>query len=134
MVLRWVARHGDRVTLIDRYIPVEEVPESSAQRAWSSTLPGRLSERRRAPGDDDGPRGRGERRRRSRRRGRDGETGLLVAPRTPRRSRTRSRGCCSTGLADRMGEAGRNEVLSGSSWATVAERVEAALLTPPDRG
>ena len=136
VVIDWAAGHGDRVTVIDRYIPIEDVPElfGSARAVVNPYLTGyqsgvvhlAMTMGRAVVASDVGDLGAAVR---------DGETGLLVTPGDAvELAATLERVLMDAALAERMGAAGRNAVLSGSSWATVAERVEAALLTPPDRG
>ena len=136
LVLRWAATHGERVTVIDRYVPIEDVPElfGSARVVVNPYLTGyqsgvvhlAMTMGRAVVASDVGDLGAAVR---------DGETGLLVAPRDVEAlAAALERVLLDEQLADRLGEAGRIKVLSGSSWATVAERVEQALLTPPERG
>jgi glycosyltransferase involved in cell wall biosynthesis len=58
----------------------------------------------------------------------DGETGLLVPPEDAEAlARALERVISDPALAEHLGAEGRNRVLSGSSWESVAERVEAEL-------
>jgi glycosyltransferase involved in cell wall biosynthesis len=122
----WAAAHGDRVELIDRYVPVEEVPAIFARarvvvnpylHAFQSGVVHLAMTMARAVvasdvGDLDAIVV-------------DGETGLLVPAGDPvALADALERVLSDPALAQRMGEAGRARVLSGSGWETVAERFD----------
>jgi glycosyltransferase involved in cell wall biosynthesis len=58
----------------------------------------------------------------------EGETGFVVPPEDPEAlAAALERVLSDEGLAERLGTEGRNRVLSGSAWETVAEKVETSL-------
>jgi glycosyltransferase involved in cell wall biosynthesis len=136
VVRRWAAGHGERVTVVDRYVPIEDVPAvfGSARVVVNPYLTGNqsgvvhlaMTMGRAVVASDVGDLGAAVR---------DGETGLLV-PRGDAAALADAleRVLLDAPLAERMGAAGRGHVLTGSSWAAVAERVEQVLLTRPERG
>lgn len=129
LVYRWSEGHEHRVTVIDRYVPVADVPAifASARVVVTPYLTGyqsavvhlAMTMGRAVVSSDVGDLGCAVR---------DGVTGLLVAAGdAPALADALERLLDDAELAERLGAAGRREVLDGSSWATVAERVEAAL-------
>ena len=134
----WAARHDGRVTVIDRYVPVEEVPALFGQARVVATpyLVGYQSGvvhlaqtmARAVVASDVGDLGSAVR---------DGETGRLIPPgEAGVLADALEELLADPELSERLGEAGRRRVTTGSSWETVAERVEAALLEvrPPRPG
>lgn len=125
----WAAGHGGRVQLIERYVPIEEVPElfGSARLVVTPYLLGyqsgvvhlamtmaravvtsRVGDLTTAVID--------------------GETGLVVQPGDVNAlAAALERLLGDPELAQRLGDAGRRRVLDTSGWDEVAERVEAAL-------
>lgn len=134
-IRRWAASHGERVTVVDRYVPIEDVPAvfGSARVVVNPYFTGyqsgvvhlAMTMGRAVVASDVGDLGAAVR---------DGETGLLVPPGDAGLlAAALERVLLDGELAERMGEAGRRNVLTGSSWAVVAERVEEALLHHPGR-
>ncbi len=135
VVRRWAAGHDGRVTVVDHYIPMEDVSAvfGSARVVVNPYLTGyqsgvvhlAMTMGRAVIASDVGDLGAAVR---------DGESGLLVPKGdAPALADALERVLTDAALAERMGAEGRRRVMSVSSWATVAELVEAALLTPPDR-
>lgn len=131
-VYSWAARHESSVTVIDRYVPIEEVKPifASARAVVTPYLTGyqsgvvhlAMTMGRAVVSSDVGDLGSAVR---------DGVTGLLVPREDPAAlADALERVLDDAALADRLGAAGRGEVLSGSSWATVAALVEDALARP----
>jgi glycosyltransferase involved in cell wall biosynthesis len=128
-VRRWAARHGDRVTLVDRYVPVEQVAGVFAAArvvvapylvaSQSGVVHVAMTLGRAVVASDVGDlRGAVA----------DGSSGLLVAPADAQALATAlERVLADPALAGRMGAEGRRRVLEHSSWELVAERVEAEL-------
>jgi glycosyltransferase involved in cell wall biosynthesis len=117
------------VTVIDHYVPVDEVPAifASARVVVTPYLTGyqsgvvhlAMTMGRAVVSSDVGDLGSAVR---------DGVTGVLVAAGDAAAlAAALERVLDDPELAQRLGAAGRREVLDGSSWATVAKRVEAAL-------
>jgi glycosyltransferase involved in cell wall biosynthesis len=135
LVHRWAAGHDGRVTVIDDYVPLAAVPAvfATARAVVNPYLTGSqsgvvhlaMTMGRAVIASDVGDLGAAVQ---------DGETGLLV-PIGDHRSLADAleRVLGDPELAQRMGAAGRRRVLRESSWDTVAEHVEAALITAPDR-
>lgn len=130
-VYRWAAQHGSRITIIDRYVPIEDVKAifGSARVVVTPYLTGyqsgvvhlAMTMARAVVSSDVGDLGLAVR---------DGATGLLVDKENPTAlADALERVLDDASLANRLGAAGRRQVLSGSSWDTVAERVEEALLS-----
>ncbi len=125
----WASRSGGRVELIERYVPMDEVPEIFG-RAGVVTVPYlhasqsgvvhlAMTMARPVVASDVGDLGSIVV---------DGETGLLVPPGDPvLLAAALERLLADPESSRRMGEAGRERVLSGSSWETVAERFDAAV-------
>jgi len=125
----WARGHGDRVTLIDRYVPIESVSDvfSSARVVVTPYIAANqsgvvhlaMTMARAVVASDVG----------------DlssaviaGETGLLVPPDDPSALAAALERVVSDGeLAARFGAAGRRRVMDHSGWETVAAEVEAAL-------
>lgn len=137
LVCRWAAGHGERVSVIDRYVPIEDVPAlfGAARVVVNPYLAGyqsgvvhlAMTMARAVVASDVGDLSSAVR---------DEETGLLVPAADPAAlAAALERVLLDPELAARMGEAGRSSVMTGSSWAVVAERVEQALLavTPARR-
>jgi glycosyltransferase involved in cell wall biosynthesis len=131
IVRRWAAGHGERVTVVDHYVPIEDVPAlfGSARVVVNPYLTGyqsgvvhlAMTMGRAVVASDVGDLGAAVR---------DGETGVLVPAEDPAAlAAAIERVLLDADLAARMGEAGRRSVLTGSSWATVAALVEQALLS-----
>jgi D-inositol-3-phosphate glycosyltransferase len=123
----WAATHGERVELIDRYIPVEEVPAVFAgarvvatpylHAFQSGVVHLAMTMARAVVASDVGDLGSVVV---------DGETGLLVPPgNAAMLAEALERILADPLEAQRMGEAGRERVLGGSGWETVAEQFEA---------
>jgi glycosyltransferase involved in cell wall biosynthesis len=129
LVRRWAQRHGSRVTVVDRYVPVAdvaavfadarvvvapyEVAYSSGVVALAMTM-GRAVVATRV-GDLPAAVA-------------DGTSGLLVEPGDPEAlASALERVVADPGLAARMGVAGRERALAGSSWEAVAAQASVAL-------
>jgi glycosyltransferase involved in cell wall biosynthesis len=132
-VHRWADRHDGHVTVIDRYVPVEDVPALFGQARVVATpyLVGYQSGvvhlaqtmGRAVVATDVGDLGSAVR---------DGETGRLVpAGDADALAAALEELLADRQLSERLGEAGRQRVMTGSSWETVAERAESALLELP---
>ena len=132
VVHRWAARYPDSVEVIDRYIPIAEVPQLFGQaravvtpyltgyqsgvvhlamtmaRALVSSAVGDLATAVV-----------------------DGETGLTVPPGDPHAlALALERVVSDPQLAEQLGSEGRRRLLEGASWDVVAERIERALSEP----
>jgi glycosyltransferase involved in cell wall biosynthesis len=125
----WASAHGDRVELIDRYVPLEEVPAVFAsarvlaapylQALQSGVVHLAMTMARAVVASDVGDLGSVIA---------DGETGLLVPPGDAAAlAEALERLLADPVLARQMGEAGRQRVLSASSWQEVAEQFDAAV-------
>jgi glycosyltransferase involved in cell wall biosynthesis len=125
----WARGHGDRVRIVDDYVPIEDVPEvfGSARVVATPYLVGyqsgvvhlAMTMARAVVATDVGdlPNAVAA-----------GETGLIVPPGDPEALATALATVLSDReLARRMGAAGRERVLDRSGWSTVAELVERAL-------
>ncbi len=128
-VKRWAEPYGDRVELIDRYVPLEVVPALFARARvlvapytlgyQSGVIHLAMTMGRAVVASDVG----------------DfnsvvieGETGLLVPPGAPDElSAALDRVLGDAGLANGLGANARSRMMSESSWEAVAEKVEAAL-------
>lgn len=132
-VRRWAAQHGERVTLVDRYVPVDDVagvfagarvvvaPYLVASQSGVVHLAMTLG--RAVVASDVGDLSSAVA---------DGCSGLLVAPADAvALAAALERVLADPALAARMGAEGRRRVLEHSSWEVVAERVEAELLRHP---
>lgn len=128
-VTRWAAAHGDRVELRPGYVPVEDVPDlfGRARVVVMPYLAGyqsgvvhlAMTMQRAVVATDVGDLGSAVV---------DGETGQMVPPRDPAAlSAALEAVVTDPGLAARLGAAGRAKMLNGSSWPSVAARVETAL-------
>lgn len=125
-VLRWAAERPGLVEVRPGYVPVEDVPELF-RRARVVAMPYLASYQsgvvhlamtmsRAVVATDVGDLGAAIV---------DGETGLMVAPRDPVALAAALETVVGDAeLAARMGAAGHTRVMTGSSWSTVAERVE----------
>jgi glycosyltransferase involved in cell wall biosynthesis len=129
VVRGWAARHGGRVTVVDRYVPVDEVPAlfaaarvvvapylvgygsgvvALAMTMGRAVVASRVGDLPAAVAD--------------------GETGLLVEPGDATAlAAALERVLADAGEAERMGAAGRARAASTLSWEAVAEQVETAL-------
>jgi glycosyltransferase involved in cell wall biosynthesis len=132
-VRAWAAGHGERVEVIDRYVPVEDVRGVFA-RARVVVTPYRvgyqsgvihlaMSMARAVVTADVGDLSAVVR---------EGETGLVVPPEDPAAlADALGRVVADAELAERMGARGHERVVQAASWDVVAEKVEAALLELP---
>ncbi len=129
LVRGWAARYPDRVEVIDRYIPVAEVPElfGKARAVVTPYLTGyqsgvvhlAMTMARALVCSEVGDLTTAVV---------DGETGLTVAPGDSHElALALERVLSDAKLAERLGGEGRRRLLEGSSWEVVAERVEEAL-------
>jgi glycosyltransferase involved in cell wall biosynthesis len=129
----WAAARASHVELIDRYVPVEEVPVVFARARVVATpyLAGSqsgvvhlaMTMARAVVASDIGELGEAVV---------DGETGRLVPPGDVGALAAALEEVVSDpALAERMGARGRKRVLDEFGWERVAERVEAALLAIP---
>jgi glycosyltransferase involved in cell wall biosynthesis len=125
----WAAGHGPRVRLVDRYVPLEQVPALFGQARVVATpyLVGdqsgvvhlAMTMARAVVASDVGDLPASVA---------DGETGLVVPAGEPRAlAAALERVVTDRALAERLGGEGRKRVLDGSSWERVAERVELEL-------
>jgi glycosyltransferase involved in cell wall biosynthesis len=125
----WAGAHGDRVEVIDRYVPLEEVPAIFARARvvatpylhayQSGVVHLAMTMARAVVASDVGDLGSVIA---------DGETGLLVPPGDASAlAEALERLLADPGLARQMGVAGRERVLSGSSWEAVAERFDSVV-------
>jgi glycosyltransferase involved in cell wall biosynthesis len=132
VVRRWAARYPDRVEVIDRYIPVAEVPDlfGHARVVVTPYLTGyqsgvvhlAMTMARAIVSSEVGDLTRAVV---------DGETGLTVPPGDPHAlALALERVLSDPKLAERLGNEGRRRLLESSSWEVVAERVERALGEP----
>jgi glycosyltransferase involved in cell wall biosynthesis len=128
-VTAWASAHGDRVELIDRYLPVDEVPAVFARARvvvapylyafQSGVVHLAMTMARPVVASDVGDLSAAVS---------DGETGLLVPPGDAAAlAEALERLLADPGTAQRMGEAGRQRALSDSSWEAVAEQFDAAV-------
>jgi glycosyltransferase involved in cell wall biosynthesis len=126
---RWARGHEGRVELIDRYVPIEEVPAVFA-RARVVTTPYvtgyqsgvihlAMTMGRAVVTSDVGDLGTAVA---------DGLTGRVVPPQEPHAlAQALDEVLADAGLAARLGAEGRRRLLERSSWERVAERVEQEL-------
>jgi glycosyltransferase involved in cell wall biosynthesis len=125
----WASSHGDRVELIGRYVPLEEVPGIFAgarvvaapylQAHQSGVVHLAMTMARAVVASDVGDLGSVVA---------DGRTGLLVpAGDAAALAEALERILADPALARKMGEAGRERVFSGSSWEEVAEQFDSAV-------
>jgi len=125
----WAAGHGDRVRIVDDYVPIEDVPEvfGSARVVATPYLVGyqsgvvhlAMTMARAVVASDVGDLPNAVA---------DGETGLIVPPGDPEALAAALTTVLSDPeLAGRMGAAGHERVLDHSGWDTVSELVEQAL-------
>ncbi len=129
LLRRWADRHRERVRLVDRYVPIEDVPSlfGEARVVVTPYLTGyqsgvvqlAMTMGRAVVASDVGDLGSAVI---------DGVTGRLVPPGDRSAlARALEEVVADAGLADRMGAAGRRRALEGSSWEVVAERLEGEL-------
>jgi glycosyltransferase involved in cell wall biosynthesis len=129
VVRLWAARHPGQVEVIDRYIPVSEVPQlfGQARAVVTPYLTGyqsgvvhlAMTMARALVSSEVGDLTSAVI---------DGETGLTVAPSDVHAlALALERVLFDAELAERLGNEGRRRLLEHSSWEVVAERVEAAL-------
>jgi glycosyltransferase involved in cell wall biosynthesis len=128
-IRRWAEGHGDKVTLIDRYLEIEEVPDVFAKARVVTTpyLIGYqsgvthlgMTMARAVVSSDVGDLGSAVI---------DGETGFLVGPGDATQlAAALERVLSDAALAAELGAEGRRRLLAGAGWEQVAERVEASL-------
>jgi glycosyltransferase involved in cell wall biosynthesis len=122
----WASAHEGRVEIIDRYIALEEVPAIFAgarvvvtpylHAFQSGVVHLAMTMARAVVASDVGDLGSVIV---------DGQTGVLVPPADPQAlAEALERLLADPDLAQRFGKAGRERVLSGSSWEAVAERFD----------
>ena len=132
-VMRWADSHGDRVEVIDHYVPLEEVPALFGRARvvaapytlgyQSGVIHLAMTMARAVVASDVGD---------FRQAVADGETGILVPPSDPEAlSAALERVLEDPERATEMGAAGRSRVMSNSSWEAVAAEVESALAKLP---
>jgi glycosyltransferase involved in cell wall biosynthesis len=128
-VLRWAAGHRKQVETLPGYVPMEDVkalfararvvvlPYLTAYQSGVAHLA--MTMQRATVATDVGD---------LREAVADGVSGLVVPPRDPGAlAAALERVLSDAPLAERLGAAGRQRTLQGSSWASVAEQVEASL-------
>jgi glycosyltransferase involved in cell wall biosynthesis len=129
----WAARQNGKVTIVDRYVPVEEVPELFAQaRAvvtpylvgyQSGVVHLAMTMGRAVVASDVGDLASVVL---------DGQTGLTVPPgEVSALANALERVLSDRALAERLGEQARKRLLEHSSWEVVAERILLALADVP---
>jgi glycosyltransferase involved in cell wall biosynthesis len=129
VVRRWAARHGDRVTVVDRYVPIADVPTifAAARVVVAPYLVGyqsgvialAMTMGRAVVASSVGDLSTAVV---------DGETGLLVEPGDAAAlADALERALADPAAAARMGAAGRARAEAGCSWEAAAELAEAAL-------
>jgi glycosyltransferase involved in cell wall biosynthesis len=129
LVRSWAAGHGERVKVMDRYVPIEEVPSVFAEARvvatpyfvgyQSGVVHLAMTMGRAVVATDVGDLGSAVV---------DGETGLVIPPEDPGvLADALERVVSDPDLANRMGVRARERVLERSGWEKVAERVEEAL-------
>jgi glycosyltransferase involved in cell wall biosynthesis len=130
LIRNWAAGHDERVKVIDRYVPINDVPSVFAEARvvvtpyfvgyQSGVVHLAMTMGRAVVATDVGDLGSSVV---------DGETGVVVPPNDPAAlADALERVVSDPELAERMGAAGRRRVLERSGWATVAERAEEALV------
>ena len=128
-IAAWAAEHGPRVRLVDRYVPLDEVPALFGQARvvvtpyllgdQSGVVHLAMTMGRAVVTSDVGDLPASVA---------DGETGLVVPAGEPRALASALERVVSDGaLAERLGGEGRKRVLDRSSWERVAEGVELEL-------
>jgi glycosyltransferase involved in cell wall biosynthesis len=132
-IVRWAAGHDGHVEVIDRYVPLEDVPAVFGRArvvatpylaGWQSGVIHLAMTMGRAVvtsdvGDLATAVG-------------DGEAGLVVPPGDPEAlAGALERLLADRELAERLGAEGRRRMTTASSWDTVAEKVEAELASLP---
>jgi glycosyltransferase involved in cell wall biosynthesis len=133
-IRRWADRYDGRVTVIDRYVAMEEVPDLFARARvlaapyfvgyQSGVVHVAMTMARPVVATDVGDLGQVVI---------DGETGFLVPPGDLEAlSDALERVIADPELAESLGAGARRRVLEGSSWEKVAERVEGILETVVD--
>jgi glycosyltransferase involved in cell wall biosynthesis len=129
LIRRWAAGHGENVKVVDRYVPIEDVPSvfSEARVVVTPYFVGyqsgvvhlAMTMGRAVVSADVGDLGSSVI---------EGETGLLVPPNDAGAlAAALERVVSDPKLASRFGAEGRRRVLESSGWEAVAERVEQAL-------
>ena len=129
LVRSWAAGHGERVKVMDGYVPIEEVPSVFAEARvvatpyfvgfQSGVVHLAMTMGRAVVATDVGDLGSAVV---------DGETGLVIPPEDPGvLADALERVVSDPELANRMGVRARQRVLERSGWEKVAERVEEAL-------
>jgi glycosyltransferase involved in cell wall biosynthesis len=134
-ILQWAAEKDGHVEVIDRYVPLDDVPAIFGRArvvatpylaGWQSGVIHLAMTMGRAVvtsdvGDLASAVG-------------DGDAGLIVPPNDPEAlAGALERVLADRELAERLGAEGRRRATTGSSWDTVAEKVEAALRSLPRR-
>jgi glycosyltransferase involved in cell wall biosynthesis len=130
LIRSWAAGHGESVKVIDRYVPIEEVPSVFAEARvvatpyfvgyQSGVVHLAMTMARAVVATDVGDLGSAVV---------DGETGLVIPPNDPGElANALERVVSDPDLANRMGVKARQRVLERSGWENVAERAEEALV------
>jgi glycosyltransferase involved in cell wall biosynthesis len=133
LIRSWAAGHGERVKVIDRYVPLEDVPSVFAEARvvatpyfvgyQSGVVHLAMTMGRAVVATDVGDLSSAVV---------DGETGLVIPPEDPGAlADALERLVSDADLANRMGVRARQRVLERSGWEKVAERVEEALCRKP---
>jgi glycosyltransferase involved in cell wall biosynthesis len=129
LIRRWAAGHGERVKVIDHYVPIEDVPSVFAEARvvatpyfvgyQSGVIHLAMTMGRAVVATDVGDLGSAVV---------DQETGLVIPPEDAGLlADALERVVSDAELANRMGEQARQRVLERSGWEKVAQRVEEAL-------
>ena len=129
LIRSWAAGHGERVKVIDHYVPIEDVPSVFAEARLVTTpyfvgyqsgvVHLAMTMGRAVVATDVGDLGSAVV---------DGETGLVIPPNDPAvLADALERVVSDPELANRMGVRARQRVLEHSGWEKVAERVDEAL-------
>lgn len=135
LVRRWAAAHGDKVTVVDRYVPLEEVRDVFAQSrvvvtpyltgSQSGVVHLAMTMSRPVVTADVGDLATAIA---------HGETGLVVPPgHAPALASALEEVLSDPARAEQMGRQGRTRVLTDSGWETVAAQVEAEISSLIDR-
>jgi glycosyltransferase involved in cell wall biosynthesis len=133
LVRAWAARHGNAVSLLDRYVPLEQLPEVFGKArvvvtpyvagSQSGVLHLAMTFGRAVVSSDVGELGRTVV---------DGETGYVVAAGDVEAlADALERAVSDPAEADRLGRAGRARMLAEAGWDKVAATLESRLLSLP---
>jgi glycosyltransferase involved in cell wall biosynthesis len=136
LIRSWAAKHGERVKVIDHYVPIEEVPSVFGEARvvttpyfvgyQSGVVHLAMTMGRAVIATDVGDLGSAVV---------NGETGLVVPPNDVHALvDALERVLSDADLASRMGAAGRRRVLERSGWEKVAEKAEQALVASLNGG